>query len=93
MEEVSGTNLSVFFNQWLYQSGHPKLSVTWPLMQKAKALTISISQVQKGTIFKTPLENSDQDGRRQNGGFNPFPGGQNPKIHPCNGFKTTGFIA
>jgi len=56
MEEVSGTNLSVFFDQWLYQTGHPKLSVTWTFDAKAKALTISISQVQKGAIFKTPLE-------------------------------------
>jgi aminopeptidase N len=67
MEEVSGTNLSVFFNQWLYQSGHPKLSVTWAFDAKAKALTISISQGQKGTIFKTPLDIAIRtaDGKRE----------------------------
>jgi aminopeptidase N len=56
MEEVSGTNLSVFFNQWLYRGGHPKLSGTWTFDNKAKALVVSISQVQQGTIFKTPLD-------------------------------------
>jgi len=56
MEEVSDTNLSVFFNQWLYQGGHPKLSGTWTFDAKANALSISLSQVQKGAIFKTPLE-------------------------------------
>ena len=56
MEEVSGTSLSVFFNQWLYRGGHPRLSVSWTFDAKAKALNISISQVQKGPIFKTPLD-------------------------------------
>lgn len=56
MEQASGTDLAPFFDQWLYRGGHPSLAVDWVFEARAKSLIISISQLQKGTIFKTPLD-------------------------------------
>ncbi|WP_166966707.1 M1 family metallopeptidase [Yeosuana marina] len=52
METVSGKDLASFFKQWLYQSGHPKLAVTWGYKD---ALTIQINQTQK-PLFTFPLD-------------------------------------
>ncbi len=52
METVSGKDLSTFFKQWLYQSGHPKLAVTWGFKDD---LTIEINQTQK-PLFTFPLD-------------------------------------
>ncbi len=52
MEAVSGKDLSTFFKQWLYQSGHPKLAVT---LEFKDDLTIEINQTQK-PLFTFPLD-------------------------------------
>ncbi|MCF6212414.1 MAG: M1 family metallopeptidase [Flavobacteriaceae bacterium] len=53
-EQVSGKNLEVFFNQWLYKSGQPKLNVKW--QNKHKKVHLTINQVQSSkTIFTFPL--------------------------------------
>jgi len=45
-EEVSGRNLTWFFDQWAYQGGHPELKVAREWDQNAKALLLTIEQVQ-----------------------------------------------
>jgi aminopeptidase N len=56
METASGKDLSIFFNQWLYTGGHPKLNGSWNYNAKEKVVIVEINQVQKGVIFNFPLE-------------------------------------
>ena len=53
-EEISGKDLSEFFDQWLYQAGHPVLSVNQTIKEE-KAI-INIEQVQDNFTFKFPLD-------------------------------------
>jgi aminopeptidase N len=53
IEKVSGKDLTNFFKQWLYQSGHPKLEVQWNF--KNKELTIDVNQIQDN-LFNFPLD-------------------------------------
>jgi aminopeptidase N len=52
MEEISGKDLSDFFKQWLYQSGHPKLDISWNVTND---LIIEIKQIQDH-IFTFPID-------------------------------------
>lgn len=54
-EEVSGKDLSVFFDQWLYKSGIPKLDICWTYSESEKKITVTITQLQKD-IFQFPLD-------------------------------------
>lgn len=54
-EEVSGTNLSDFFRQWLYTPGQPDLDVSWVYDETKKVTNITILQKQE-TLFQFPLE-------------------------------------
>ena len=56
MEEVSGKDLTVFFKQWLYQAGHPKISGTWQYDEKSKSVVLELIQSQNGGLFQFPLE-------------------------------------
>jgi aminopeptidase N len=56
MEEVSGEQLNDFFSQWLYQGGHPQVSVTWQFNKKKNTVEVKIDQVQKDGLFSFPLE-------------------------------------
>lgn len=57
MEEVSGKNLSVFFDQWLYKPGTLKYQGNWRYDSNKKEITINLDQVQTdGSLFKMPLE-------------------------------------
>lgn len=47
MEEVSEKNLDWFFNQWVYGSGFPELSLTSSYDAKAKKVTLTVEQKQK----------------------------------------------
>ena len=48
MEETSGKNLDLFFNQWIYSVGHPKLEIEPVYFGENKTLKLKISQTQKG---------------------------------------------
>ncbi|MEM7656814.1 MAG: M1 family metallopeptidase [Bacteroidota bacterium] len=56
MEEVSGQELSSFFQQWLYQPGFPKLKLIWNYDTKTKELMVEAEQMQENALFQFPLE-------------------------------------
>lgn len=53
-EKVSGQDLSVFFQQWLYSPGNPKLDVKWKYAAQDKRVALTIIQLQKD-LFRFPL--------------------------------------
>jgi aminopeptidase N len=57
MEQTSGKNLTLFFNQWYYNEGHPVLSGQWDQGADGK-IKLQLSQVaSKGnTVFVTPID-------------------------------------
>jgi aminopeptidase N len=54
-ENTSGKDLSVFFNQWLYTPGVPKLAVEWKYLSNERKLLVTVTQLQKNT-FSFPLD-------------------------------------
>jgi len=54
MEETSGEDLELFFQQWLYVKGYPELKWKWKF--KKGKLKITIDQKQKHHIFEFPVE-------------------------------------
>lgn len=54
VETLTGKDFESFFDQWLYKSGHPKLSNEWNYDRRA--IQLKITQHQKPTIFKFPLD-------------------------------------
>jgi aminopeptidase N len=54
MEEVSGEDLSAFFEQWIFKPGQPALNHKWK--QEKNKLWFTITQTQKGDPFFFPLE-------------------------------------
>lgn len=53
-EKISGKDLSWFFNQWYFGSGHPSLGYTTNYNPVKKELTLSINQSQQ-PLFEFPL--------------------------------------
>ena len=54
MEQASGQDLTVFFDQWLYVKGYPELKWNWKYNKGN--LTISVERKQKHHRFKFPLD-------------------------------------
>jgi aminopeptidase N len=54
VEAVSGREYDAFFDQWLYQRGHPVLSSRWKA--KGRSIELFISQNQEQHVFHFPLE-------------------------------------
>ena len=55
VENVSGRNLDLFFHEWLYQPGFPKIKLTWQ-QKRNNDLNIRIIQIQKEYLFTFPFE-------------------------------------
>lgn len=55
IEKVSGKDLSVFFQQWLYTPGIPRLDVSWSYLPNEKKISVTVKQLQK-TSFVFPLD-------------------------------------
>lgn len=55
-ETNAGRSLSLFFDQWIFKSGHPTLNCSWSYDAKTKEVVLRIDQIQSGLIFKIPLE-------------------------------------
>lgn len=57
MEEVSGKDLSVFFDQWLFKPGTLKYKGSWRYDAVKKQIAIDLAQVQTdGSFFRMPVE-------------------------------------
>jgi aminopeptidase N len=56
MEETSGQDLKTFFNQWLFNPGHPKLDIESHHVSGEKSATIIVHQLQDGMPYDIPLE-------------------------------------
>ena len=59
-EEVTGTDLNWFFNQWYFGTGHPVLEVNHSFDDVTKSLQVDIAQIQEQqeylSEFRLPLE-------------------------------------
>jgi aminopeptidase N len=53
-EQVSGKNLDIFFNQWLFQGGIPELRLTWE--QNQGSLKLIIEQVQDPGLYHLDID-------------------------------------
>ncbi|MGB0890900.1 MAG: M1 family metallopeptidase [Flavobacteriaceae bacterium] len=54
VEKVTGKDLSWFFNQWYFGSGHPKLEISYDYNTLLKTVTVNVIQIQNKN-FKFPL--------------------------------------
>lgn len=55
-EEVTGKDLNWFFNQWFFNSGHPKLNITCSYDNDAKQARVIVQQTQDtANIFQLPV--------------------------------------
>jgi aminopeptidase N len=55
LENVSGKDLSVFFQQWLYTPGIPQLDIQWKYDRASGNVDITVKQLQKD-LYQFPLE-------------------------------------
>ena len=62
MEDVSGKDLSAFFNQWLMRAGQPKLAVKWNSSRKSLILEIDQKQENGNYIFPLDIRINYKDG-------------------------------
>ena len=57
MEVVSGMNLDIFFDQWLYKGGNMVLDGNWKFDEKKGRIEVNLNQVQNdGYLFEMPVE-------------------------------------
>lgn len=54
-QQESGSDLSWFFDQWLFRAGQPKLSISWKYEAARKRIRVQISQGQD-SLFRFPLD-------------------------------------
>jgi aminopeptidase N len=55
LEEVSGMDLSWFFNQWYFGNGHPKLDIQYKYNDTIKEAMVIVKQTQNtGKLFRLP---------------------------------------
>lgn len=55
MEFHAGQPLGWFFEQWVYETGHPVYEVTWSWRENVKTLDVRIRQTQDRPVFRMPL--------------------------------------
>jgi len=54
LEEVTGKDLNPFFNQWYFNSGHPKISISYDYNTLEKTVTVNLQQTQTDK-FQFPI--------------------------------------
>lgn len=65
LEDVSGQDLSQFFQQWVFTAGHPMLDVAWSWSKGKKTVSLELRQTPVGKAFTFPLDIAflDAEGR------------------------------
>lgn len=63
-EAVSGRDLNWFFNQWFFDSGHPKLIATHIVGEFNDIVTVKIRQTEKVYQFPLEIDIYEKDGRK-----------------------------
>jgi aminopeptidase N len=61
VQEISGLDLSTFFDEWVYGSGIPTLALTW--VSQPDEVTVQVCQVGGGQVYTLPLEMELQQGK------------------------------
>lgn len=61
MEEVSGHDLTTFFEQWVHRPGHPDVLATWTHDADAATCTVTLEQQQDGPAYVLPIEIQTND--------------------------------
>lgn len=56
MERASGSDLTEFFQQWLYRGGVPRVEGTWRWDAAAKQVVVELTQTQAGEPFLMPVD-------------------------------------
>ena len=56
MEQAAGRDLGVFFQQWLYRGGVPKVNGSWRWDATAKQVVVELHQTQPGEPFVLPID-------------------------------------
>jgi len=54
-EEVTGQDLNWYWNQWYYNSGHPKLNIDYAYDDAAKKVQVIVGQTQGEKLFRLPI--------------------------------------
>ena len=54
-EEITGRDLNWFWNQWFFNSGHPKLDIRYQFDDANKTVKVIVHQTQKGYVFRLPV--------------------------------------
>ena len=54
LEKASGHDLRVFFQRWVYDSGHPQYELRWQWLRSGE-LRLELKQVQPGNVFLDPV--------------------------------------
>ena len=65
-EEVSGKDLSWFFNEWYFGAGHPKFDITYGYNDAAKMATVTVKQTpDSGKLFRMPVAIDVYEGKKK----------------------------
>jgi aminopeptidase N len=54
-EEVTGQDMNWFWNQWYFNSGHPKLNIDYVYDDAAGKARVIVAQQQKEKVFRLPI--------------------------------------
>ena len=64
MEDVSGQDLTAFFDQWTRRAGHPVIEGTWRYDANANECVITLRQTQDEALFRAPVDVAVETDRR-----------------------------
>ncbi|ADY54119.1 Peptidase M1 membrane alanine aminopeptidase [Pseudopedobacter saltans DSM 12145] len=56
IEEVTGRDMSWFFNQWFFGNGHPELDIKYQWNEKNKTQYVFVKQLQSNKIYTLPVK-------------------------------------
>ena len=54
-EDISGQNLELFFQQWIYEEGYPKYEMSW-WHDGNETYKVKIDQIQSSGLFSMPID-------------------------------------